>query len=412
MLKNYLKIAWKVFLRRKFFTFISLFGISFTLIVLMVVVALFDHQFAKHPPEANQDRTIGCFALWKTDSYSTYGGGPPGYKFLDLYTRDLPYVEKYSFFTSAATAYSYLDGDRIVSFLKRTDGAFWQIFQFDFLEGGPFSEEDNKNANFVAVINEATRRKFFGDQPAVGKMIEADGQRFHVVGVVANISRLRSLPFSEIWVPVSTSKSDSYRRQLVGNFTGIYLVRDKADIPAVQEEFRSRLGAIMEAEALTELAGNLQTYFESISSSMFGGRSAESRSGILWTVIVLGAVLFMILPAVNLININFSRIMERASEIGIRKAFGASSASLVVQFVVENVLLSLAGGLVALAGSCFVLAIISRSGTIPYASFHINYRIFACGLTLAAFFGVFSGTYPAWRMSRLHPVDALKGEMR
>ena len=58
MLKNYLKMAIKVLLRRKFFTFISLFGISFTLLVLTVVVALFDHAFGPFPPEVNQDRTL------------------------------------------------------------------------------------------------------------------------------------------------------------------------------------------------------------------------------------------------------------------------------------------------------------------------------------------------------------------
>jgi len=59
MLANYVKIAFKVFLRRKFFTLISLFGISFTLVVLMVAAAMLDHMFAAMPPEVNQGRTVG-----------------------------------------------------------------------------------------------------------------------------------------------------------------------------------------------------------------------------------------------------------------------------------------------------------------------------------------------------------------
>ena len=58
MLKHYLVLATKVLLRRKFFTFISLFGISFTLVVLMVVTAIFDHTFAPMAPEVRQDRTL------------------------------------------------------------------------------------------------------------------------------------------------------------------------------------------------------------------------------------------------------------------------------------------------------------------------------------------------------------------
>ena len=61
MLKNYLKIAFKVFLRRKFTTFISLFAISFTLVVLMAAVFL-DHIFGKQSPENKQERTLGVYS--------------------------------------------------------------------------------------------------------------------------------------------------------------------------------------------------------------------------------------------------------------------------------------------------------------------------------------------------------------
>ena len=122
--------------------------------------------------------------------------------------------------------------------------------------------------------------------------------------------------------------------------------------------------------------------------------------------------LFMLLPAINLINITVSRILERSSEIGVRKAFGASSMTLIGQFVVENVILTLVGGVLGLVGSWLVLRGISESGLIPYAQYQINWRVFLYGLGLALVFGVFSGVYPAWKMSRLHPVEALKGGVR
>ncbi|MCI0525487.1 MAG: FtsX-like permease family protein, partial [Acidobacteria bacterium] len=112
------------------------------------------------------------------------------------------------------------------------------------------------------------------------------------------------------------------------------------------------------------------------------------------------------------ININVSRIMERASEIGVRKAFGASSWTLVGQFIVENVILTLLGGVIGFAISRFALQFITASGWFPYAEFHLNHRIFLGGFILAVFFGLLSGVYPAWKMSRLHPVQALKGVMQ
>jgi putative ABC transport system permease protein len=104
--------------------------------------------------------------------------------------------------------------------------------------------------------------------------------------------------------------------------------------------------------------------------------------------------------------------MERASEIGVRKAFGASSRTLVGQFVVENLVLTLVGALVGFVAAGLVLQLINASGVIQYAELSLNYRIFAWGVGLAVVFGLLSGVYPAWRMSRMHPVQALKGASR
>ena len=128
--------------------------------------------------------------------------------------------------------------------------------------------------------------------------------------------------------------------------------------------------------------------------------------------IIIAMILFMLLPTINLININVSRIMERAGEIGVRKTFGASSWTLVGQFIVENVMLTLFGGVIGFALSRFALRFITESGWFPYAEFHLNHRIFLGGFVLAVFFGLLSGVYPAWKMSRLHPVQALKGAMQ
>ena len=109
-------------------------------------------------------------------------------------------------------------------------------------------------------------------------------------------------------------------------------------------------------------------------------------------------------------NINISRIMERASEIGVRKAFGAPARTLVGQFLVENILLTLVGGLLGfVAVDPRAARDQRRAACSSYAHFTLNLRVFAYGMALAVVFGLISGVYPAWRMSRLNPVDALKG---
>jgi putative ABC transport system permease protein len=351
-------------------------------------------------------------AMKSPDNNGTWSG-TVGYGFLDKYVRTLPNVETVSIYSEPNLVNSFKSGEKIQSYLKRTDGEYWQILQFDFLEGGPFNAEDDKNINFVAVINDATRKRFFGNDAAVGKTIEADGQRFRIVGVVKNVPIMRQIPFADIWVPISTTKDITYRKQMMGEFSALILAHSAKDFPAIKAEFQSRLPNIEfpDPKAFNHMVGFAETYVENIARAL-SGQEAEGHSIRLVGAIIAIMILFMLLPTVNLVNINMSRILERASEIGVRKAFGASSFTLVGQFVTENVLITLAGGVIGLAGSMLVLRAISASGLIPYAEFHLNYRIFLYGLAIAIFFGLFSGVYPAWRMSRLNPVQALKGGAR
>jgi putative ABC transport system permease protein len=271
------------------------------------------------------------------------------------------------------------------------------------------------------VINTTTRGRFFGDGKAVGETLEADGQRFRVVGVVPDVPELRTIPFADIWVPVTTGKSDIYRRELMGEFLGIFLARSPADFPAIRDEFRARLTRMEMPRGYDTMRAVPLTPLEGLATQLFGfgplGRLVSDDAGNVslarfWATASLLALLFMLLPTLNLVNLSVSRILERASEIGVRKAFGASSRTLVQQFVVENVALTVVGGLLGFALSQLVLNALTASGFLAYARFALNGRIFLCGLALAVFFGVLSGVYPAWRMSRLHPVEALRGSTR
>ena len=414
MLRNYLKMALKVLARRKFFTFISLFGISLTLLVLLVATAMLDHIFAPQSPEPHAGRTLGIYQIALRGENINFGGSA-GYGLLDRIVNGLreevPAIEEISIFSMTNTAISYLEGRKIESSLRRTDGAYWKILDFDFVEGGPITAEHEANARFVAVISETTRDRFFGGQPALGRSLEADGQRFRVIGVVRDVPILRWVSHSEIWVPISTSKSKTFRKEYFGDFMAIFLARDRSDFPTIKSAVHQRFRVAeqhMPDPMFKTIDGGADTLFEAV-SRMTLGDSRESRPDLLLGILIALAALFMVLPSVNLVNINLSRILDRSSEIGVRKAFGASSRTLVGQFVVENVVLTLLGAAIGLLLAAAVLAGLSSSGLIPYADLRINFRVFFQGLALALFFGLFSGVYPAWKMSRLHPVQALRG---
>lgn len=413
MLKNYLKVALKVLMRRKFFTFISLFGIAFTLLVLLVVTSFIDYVFAAESPESRSHRLLGVYQL-SARGPTMSSNSSAGYAFLEATLPELEGIEEYSYAGEANPAMSYLDGRRVVSELRRTDAAYWRIFDFQFLEGGPFGEQDVEQGRLVAVISAATREEFFQGEPALGKEIHADGQTFEVIGVVKSVPVIRMNTSADLWVPLTTAKSSAYRQEYLGGFIGLILAREEADLPRIKSDFQHLIGQVpMEMDGYETYHAYANTKLEEIARE-FTDEEGDPEAGLMnFRGIVVGAMfLFMLLPAINLVNINLSRIMERTSEIGVRKAFGASSRTLVGQFVVENVVLTLIGGTMGYLMSLLVLSQLAGSGLFPHAVFTPNARVFGYGLLMAGFFGLFSGVYPAWKMSRLDPVEALGGRTR
>jgi putative ABC transport system permease protein len=81
----------------------------------------------------------------------------------------------------------------------------------------------------------------------------------------------------------------------------------------------------------------------------------------------------------------------------------------VLQFVVENVVLSLIGSAIGLLGAIALMKLALSFPQLPFYAFHLSWRIFAATLVLAVVFGLLSGVWPAWKMSRQHPVLALRG---
>lgn len=412
MLTNYIKIALKVLGRRKFFTFISLFGISLTLVVLMVVTAVLDNAFTPRAPESRLDRALVIYTI---GIYGNEGGftGNPGYGFLDKYARGLAAAERTTFFSDSDRVVLYHRGKKIETRMRWTDGAYWNVLDFKFLEGGPYTQADDDNANHVAVISRDMRRQLFDKDPAIGQLFEVDGQRYRVIGVVEDVPVLRSAGFSDIWVPNMTQKTAGWKTQNMGQYNAIVLAHSKADFPKLRREFNERITHFVFDDPKTQnrLVVSLNTLFEAFAVTFhFNDRmSAAEHARLVRLIMLILTLLFISLPTMNLVSINLSRIMERSSEIGVRKAFGASSRALIGQFVLENVVLTIIGGAIGFVLSVIALSAITRADLLPNAVFDVNLRIFAYGMLLAALFGVFSGVYPAWRMARMQPVNALRG---
>jgi putative ABC transport system permease protein len=343
MLRNYMKITFAVLMRRKFLTFVNLFGAALTLTVLVVAFAMFDSFVS--PPGA-QHRQKQILTIYRTMLDGRVDGpgrllvSSPGFKLYANYVAPLETPDRTSFTIAPVETSAYLDGRKITSQLRLTDAAYWEILDFELIEGRPLSIDDIEHGRFVAVINEATANAYFPGESALGKTVAASTERYEVVGVVANEPVTSVLAYADIWAPLTTSPT--FRDEWTNSNGQIMLyVGDPSRHSAVRAELREALedfvytddpGAYQRiaAEAWTPLQTLASEIvervtpspvfdFDKVANSYLSDRVPEFLAA-------AGAValLFMSLPAINMVNLNVGRILERAPEIGLRKAAGGS----------------------------------------------------------------------------------------
>lgn len=444
MIKNYFKLALKVLGRNKFFTGISLFGISFTLLILMLITAMYDSQFGQNPPFTQKDRMVLIDYLklelmvpdtsylidsnlvegqMTYDSTMTIGEtsrststSSVGYYFMDQFMRNIERVETYTFLNEGSSFDVFLNNTKLSVNAIFADAAYWQVFDFPFLEGQAFSTAQVENASYVAVITSMLAKKYFGRESGVlGEEILLGDKTYKVIGVVARSQANHPYVMSDAYIPLSTMEaSELDSKEYLGGINGVYLAQTPADKKMIQEELTQRAAnsPIVDPDRYNKHSVRPLLFNEYLASQLIDQEHPEK--GLFYLRLIFGTLLlfFILLPTLNLINLNVSRIMERSSEIGVRKAFGAHSGTILYQFVFENIILTFIGGAIGLVLALVLIYIINDSQVLPDMTLAFNGRIFGISIFLCLAFGILSGFLPAWRVSRLQIANALKNNIK
>jgi putative ABC transport system permease protein len=410
MFKNYLLTAYKVFMRRKLFTAINLACIVLTLVVLMVITAMLETAFYPKGVEGKSDRFAQIAIMRQSSANGDHRSTSfLGYKLIDKYLKPLKSPALVSAVTTPDTVSVY-QGNRVSELqMRRADANYWKILDFKVLAGRLPTLDDEQHGRLVAVINQSTAHKLFPERAAVGEKVSIGGQVFEIIGVVEDAMHLNA--FSDIWAPITTYPSSDYKQELMGPFAALLLADSPAGLAQIKRDVAQAARTVQPSDPqFTKVRFWADSKLDTFARILLNNVDDEdSGGGLLLAGIAAAMLLFMLLPALNLVNLNTGRIMERSSEIGVRKSFGATSSQLVWQFLVENTLLCLAGGLISLACAAAVLHWLEISNLIPYLKVNLDLAVFGYGMLIAMVFGVLSGVIPAWKMSRLDPVHALKG---
>jgi putative ABC transport system permease protein len=408
MLKNYFKIAIAVLKRRKFFTFISLFGISFTITILMVMTAFIDKVVNDNYPDKKRDRSLYINKISLTGKESMNSSGL-SYYYINHYVTKMKTPVKIAISSGFNSTNTYVNNRKVVINYKYANAAFWDVLDFDFDEGKAISKQQVDNAERVTVISEDMKKEYFGDDntSAVGKYIEADNIKYRVCGVVKSLPITAYVLYADIYLPITTSKTKlDADKGYMGNYGFILLAKNTGDVPKMKKEYDDIVAKLpIPGKEWDHIYSHADSYIEGYVRS-----GNEKQSGMVYalTAISLFALFVMLLPTLNLVNVNITRIMERSSEIGVRKAFGASSRTLVYQFIVENLILTFLGGFIGVVLSVIAMYFINNARLIDNLTLALNFTVLFYAIITCIVFGLLSGVYPAWRMSKLNVVTALK----
>lgn len=439
MFKNYIKLAWRVLGRKKFFTFISLFGISFTLAFLMLILSFLITQMGNEKPFSNKSKMVqmetikmqqvvedttftidsvliaGIMEYDSTPIYNdnvrstTISSFSP--RFLNNHLSNLDAAIDRTFFVGGVSFNAYVNNSKVVLDLNWTDHNYWDILDFDFLEGQAYQKDMVDNAEPVAVITTDLAMKYFGrKKDIVGEEVLMDGKNHKVIGLIKtskspNISANIFAPIT--LMPKYPGPEDTY----IGGAGAYFLAENSSGKDKIIDELEYKATIIpMDMEERynkLELVG--RTFNQTYAGHMLGMYN-EPKNAMKYFIIILISFLslFILLPTLNLINLNVSRIMERSSEIGVRKAFGANKSNILYQFIFENIILTILGGLIGFVIAIGLIYFMNNSSFNDKLTLSMNIPFFLISFGIILLFGILSGLLPAYRMSKIHIVNALK----
>ncbi len=270
-------------------------------------------------------------------------------------------------------------------------------------EGIFFTAKEYAGKKRVAVLGSSIAETLFGNDEITGKKIKINGISFQVIGVMKPQGQAGGFMNMDemILIPLST-----YQRKIEGGdrIRTIYVsVKDISLMDKVQAQIED---IIRRNHKITNITNPDNDDFNVQNQLAF--INAVSSATQTMTMFLAGiAAISLLVGGIGIMNIMLVNVTERIREIGIRKAIGAKAKDILLQFLMESMLVSIAGGLVGIGLGIGLGEVIRRSANI---SMLITPTPIVLAFSVSAVVGIFFGYYPAKRAANLNPIDALRYE--
>lgn len=275
------------------------------------------------------------------------------------------------------------------------------------VESGRFiTEDEEKNLSKVVVLGSTVKDELFGQSEALGKKIKIKKHTFEVVGIMKERGTVALQDYDDqVFVPIKTLQ------KLITGVNYLGFIRAKVD----NEKNIDR--ALDDIKATLRDQHNINN--TSGADDDFSVRSAAQAMDMVKTVtdslryfLAAMAALSLVVGGIGIMNIMLVSVTERTREIGLRKAVGAKRANILGQFLMEAITVTLFGGIVGIIGGIAVSYLISVViNALDYSwEFSVSFSSIVLAVCVSTTIGVIFGLYPAYKASKLEPVEALRYE--
>ena len=280
-------------------------------------------------------------------------------------------------------------------------------------QGRFLSAVDQKQARNFCVLGSAVAETLFPFEDPLGQSIRISGCFYPVVGVMAE----RGTPASragarktdynrEVYIPLSTS--ETYFGEIIRDTTPGSISSEKVELHEIHVQCDNVDQVLATSRAVKEVVDRYHKRPDYAMIVPLEQIVAAQESGRRFSI-MLGAIaaISLLVGGIGIMNIMLASVTERTREIGIRRALGAKKRDITLQFLVETVVISFAGGLLGTLAGIVIPKLIEH-----FANQRTEVTAWSLGVSLfiSLAVGLVFGIYPAWRAAQLDPIEALRHE--
>lgn len=394
MLKVYLIQTFYSLWQRKGFSVFLLLSIAISLMVVVCITAFVSILTSPIAPEVHKNETFYLHSDFrnKNDGARVINVAEDVLP-VSFYTEQLRKLETAKVVTdfteSDVQTEFYLNKQKRDVFFRNTDAQFFTIYDFDFIEGKAYKE--SAASETVCVISQEIARFFFGDEPCVGKSIYSGERSLKITGVFKQSATITPV-FAELYL--LTKPSDFKRYYKYDMVQTAFLCRSSEDKKILLDEINKKASIQTGSNQQYNIRFKLQSSLEKLIDERYGSQPVSHTRKVAIVLLVL------ILPVFSLFELLKNNLQQRLEEMATRKAFGATTRMLVLQLVLENVLITILGGLLALLLSHTFYNLMAGNDLLSNIPGFFQFKSFLLYFGVFVVMGIISGILPAWLLTK------------